>query len=76
MAKYILFSFLPDYDVEATLVAVVYGTDEQRDYLLNLLKTGGSMIGDDRDYLELICELPGLTSPIDLDGFTHFVQQD
>ena len=76
MAKYILFSFLPDYDVEATLVAVVYGTDEQRDYLLNLLKTGGSKEGDDMAYLELICELPGLASPIDLDGFTHFVQQD
>ena len=76
MSKYILFSFVPDYDVEATLVAVVYGTDEQRDYLLNLLKTGGSMIGDDRDYLDLIYELPNLVSPIDLRDFTHFVRQD
>ena len=76
MAKYILFSFLADYDVDATLVGVVYGTDEQRDYLLDLLKTGGTRKGDDRDYMDLIYELPGLASPIDLKGFTHFVQQD
>lgn len=76
MKKYILFSFLSDYDVPPTLVQVPYVTDEQREYLLDLLKTGGSRSSDDMAYLDLIYELPSLASPIELADLTHFVQQD
>lgn len=76
MTKYILFSFLSDYDVPATLVSVPYNSESERDYLLLLLRTGGSRDEADQTCLDLIYNYPSLLSPILMWNVTHFVQQD
>lgn len=75
MYKYVLVSFIPNYQEAPAHVSVPIESEEQRDVLIQILLKKTPRTEHEQLLVDRIHARQYLNMPVDLERFTHFVQE-
>ena len=75
MHKYVLVSFTPNFDEAPAQVSVPYELEEDRAVLVHILTKKTERTEHEQLLVDRIHARQYLAMPIDLERFTHFVQE-